>query len=57
VLEWGSAGGGPAVAAAVDDLYARVLGDRELAHYCTGIEMARQKTHLIVGRDAGRASA
>jgi hemoglobin len=39
-------GGGPAVAAAVDDLYTRVLGDRELAGYFTGIDMARQKTHL-----------
>jgi hemoglobin len=39
-------GGGPAVAAAVDDLYARIQGDRELAHYFTGIDMARQKTHL-----------
>ena len=39
-------GGGPAVAAAVDDLYARVQGDRKLAHYFTGVDMARQKTHL-----------
>jgi hemoglobin len=39
-------GGGPAVAAAVDDLYARILGDRELAPYFTGIDMARQTTHL-----------
>ena len=34
------------MAAAVDDLYARVQGDRELAHYFTGIDMARQKRHL-----------
>ena len=39
-------GGGPAVAAAVDDLYARVQGDRKLAHYFTGVDMGRQKTHL-----------
>jgi hemoglobin len=39
-------GGRPAVAAAVDDLYARILSDRELAHYFTGIDMARQKAHL-----------
>ena len=39
-------GGGPAVAAAVDDLYARILGDPELAPYFTGIDMARQKRHL-----------
>jgi hemoglobin len=39
-------GGGPAVAAAVDDLYARVLGDRELARYFAGIDMTRQKRHL-----------
>jgi hemoglobin len=39
-------GGRPAVAAAVDDLYARILGDRELAHYFEGSDMARQKAHL-----------
>jgi hemoglobin len=41
-----SIGGGPAVAAAVDDLYTRIEGDRELAHYFTGVDMTRQKTHL-----------
>jgi hemoglobin len=39
-------GGGPAVAAAVHDLYARTLGDRKLAHYFTDTDMARQKAHL-----------
>jgi hemoglobin len=39
-------GGGPAAAAAVEDLYARILSDRALAHYFTGVDMKRQKRHL-----------
>jgi hemoglobin len=39
-------GGRPAVAAAVEDLYARILGDDTLAHYFAGLDMARQKAHL-----------
>jgi hemoglobin len=39
-------GGEPAVAAAVEDLYARILGDRALAHYFAGTDMKRQRSHL-----------
>jgi hemoglobin len=39
-------GGAPAVSAAVDDLYARIMGDRGLAHYFADIDWARQKAHL-----------
>ncbi len=39
-------GGRPAVAAAVESLYARILGDRTLAGYFAGTDMARQKAHL-----------
>jgi hemoglobin len=39
-------GGASAVAAAVDDLYARIMGDRGLAHYFERIDLARQKRHL-----------
>src|SRR3954471_7486283 len=39
-------GGRPAVAAAVEDLYARILSDDTLAHYFEGLDMARQKAHL-----------
>jgi hemoglobin len=39
-------GGRPAVAAAVDDLYARILSDEQLAHYFDGLDMTRQKAHL-----------
>jgi hemoglobin len=38
-------GGAPAVAAAVDDFYRRVLGDPELAGYFTGIDVQRVKAH------------
>jgi hemoglobin len=39
-------GGAPAVSAAVDDLYVRLLGDHELAGYFAGTEMRRQKAHM-----------
>jgi hemoglobin len=39
-------GGEPAVAAAVEDLYARILSDRALAHYFAATDMKRQKRHL-----------
>jgi hemoglobin len=39
-------GGGPAVAAAVDDLYGRILGDDHLAGYFAETDMPRQKRHL-----------
>jgi|SRR4051794_10504466 len=39
-------GGAPAVGAAVEDFYRRVLSDRGLAQYFAGIDMARQKSHL-----------
>jgi hemoglobin len=39
-------GGRPAVAAAVDDLYDRILGDDALAPYFDGLDMSRQKAHL-----------
>ena len=39
-------GGAPAVSAAVEDLYGRLLGDGELAGYFTGTDMRRQKAHM-----------
>jgi hemoglobin len=39
-------GGRPAVAAAVEDLYARSLADTQVAPYFEGLDMARQKAHL-----------
>jgi hemoglobin len=63
-------GGGPAVAAAVEGLYARALADPELAHYFAATDMRRQKAHLrgfvaaalggprvYAGRDMGAAHA
>jgi hemoglobin len=38
-------GGPPAVTAAVDDFYRRVLGDPELAAYFDGIDLKRLKSH------------
>jgi hemoglobin len=39
-------GGAPAVAAAVDDLYGRILGDDRLSGYFADTDMPRQKRHL-----------
>jgi hemoglobin len=39
-------GGRPAVAAAVEDLYDRILSDETLAHYFDGLDMTHQKAHL-----------
>jgi hemoglobin len=39
-------GGRPAVAAAVDDFYVRILADHSLAPYFRGVDMPRQKSHL-----------
>ncbi|WP_051939693.1 group I truncated hemoglobin [Phaeacidiphilus oryzae] len=38
-------GGAPALAAAVDEFYQRVLGDPELSGYFEGVELARLKGH------------
>ena len=38
-------GGGPAVAAAVDEFYRRVLADPQLAPFFVGTDMRRQKAH------------
>ena len=38
-------GGAPAVSAAVDDLYRRVLGDPALAGYFAGVDVDRVKAH------------
>ncbi|MEV4754856.1 group 1 truncated hemoglobin [Micromonospora sp. NPDC049559] len=38
-------GGAPAVAAAVDDFYVRVLGDPGLAPYFEGVDLPRLKAH------------
>ena len=38
-------GGSAAVAAAVDDLYRRVMGDPQLAPHFDGIDMQRLKSH------------
>lgn len=40
-----SIGGAPAVQAAVDDFYVRVLNDPELAPFFAGTEMRRLKAH------------
>jgi len=39
-------GGRAAVAAAVEEMYARILGDEALARYFDGIDMTHQKAHL-----------
>jgi hemoglobin len=41
-----SIGGKPAVAATVDALYDRILGDPRLAHYFDRTDMSRQKAHM-----------
>ena len=38
-------GGAPALAAAVEDFYARVLADPDLAGYFEGVDLARLKAH------------
>ena len=38
-------GGGPAVRAAVDDFYARVLADPQLAPFFTGVDLKHLKAH------------
>jgi hemoglobin len=38
-------GGAPAVAAAVDDFYVRVLGDPQLAPFFTDVDLAQLKAH------------
>jgi hemoglobin len=40
-----SIGGAPAVAAAVDDFYARVLADPRLAPFFTGVDLQHLKAH------------
>jgi hemoglobin len=40
-----SIGGRPAVGAAVDDFYPRLLADPELAGYFAGVDMAKLKAH------------
>ncbi len=40
-----SIGGGPAVAAAVDDFYTRVLADPQLAPFFTGVDLRHLKAH------------
>ena len=65
-----SIGGGPAVAAAVDDFYVRVTGDPSLAPYFDATLMGRLKSHqrafiaaalggpqLYAGRDKAAAHA
>ena len=39
-------GGAPAVGAAVDGLYERILADPVLSHWFTATDMARQKRHM-----------
>lgn len=38
-------GGAPALAAAVDDFYARILADSELVGYFDGMDLGRLKAH------------
>ncbi|HEX7658681.1 MAG TPA: group 1 truncated hemoglobin [Pseudonocardiaceae bacterium] len=65
-----SIGGAPAVAAAVDEFYTRVLGDPKLSPYFTGVDMGRLKAHqrsfiaaaiggpeIYAGRDMAAAHA
>jgi hemoglobin len=65
-----SIGGAPAVRAAVDDFYARVLADARLAPFFTGTHLHRLKAHqrafisaaiggpeLFAGRDMASAHA
>jgi hemoglobin len=65
-----SIGGEPAVRAAVDDFYARVLADRQLAAFFTGTDVQRLKAHqrafiaaaiggpdIFAGRDMASAHA
>jgi hemoglobin len=40
-----SIGGGPAVRVAVDDFYARVLADPQLAPFFTGVDLQHLKAH------------
>jgi hemoglobin len=41
-------GGVEAIRAAVDKLYARILGDDRLAHYFAGVDVARVKRHQVL---------
>ncbi|MEA2311194.1 MAG: hemoglobin [Solirubrobacteraceae bacterium] len=51
-------GGTAAVAATVDERYARVVGDRHLARYFDGIDMATAHAGLgITGADFGRVTS
>jgi hemoglobin len=63
-------GGEPAVRAAVDDFYARVLADKQLAAFFTGTDLQRLKAHqrafiaaaiggpeIYAGRDMASAHA
>lgn len=65
-----SIGGAPAVQAAVDDFYVRVLGDPQLAPYFVGVDIQKLKAHqrsfiaaaiggseLYSGRDMAAAHA
>ena len=65
-----SIGGEPAVRAAVDDFYARLLADRQLAPFFTGADLHRLKAHqrafiaaaiggpdIFAGRDMASAHA
>lgn len=65
-----SIGGAPAVGAAVDDFYARVLADPALASFFTGVELAKLRSHqrafiaaavggpeIYAGRDMAAAHA
>jgi hemoglobin len=40
-------GGAPAIAAVVEEFYARVLGDATLAPMFDGVDMAKQKRHQV----------
>ena len=57
VSDYDAVGGGPAVAAVVDDFYRRVLDDGPLAHHFKGVDMARLKRHqaLLIDPGDGRA--
>ena len=53
--DYHAVGGGPAVKAVVEDFYQRVLQDRRLAHFFTGVDLPRLKRHqaLLVTKVLG----
>ena len=53
--DYQAVGGGPAIGAVVEDFYARVLDDPQLAPFFTGVDLRRLKRHqaLLVAKVLG----